>query len=356
MMKGFPISLTACLLSAFCCSGQDLHFSQFNETPMMLNPALTAVVNDMRAGIQYKDQWRSISSPFMTYSGSFEIKITKKNWTPVKNRTNIFKLSAKNLAAGLHINRDVAGDGKMGTFQANLSLASHVRLSEKQQLSIGLLGAYAQRSISMGSLTWDNQFDGMNYNPSLGSGESGGGAFSYFDYGAGVFWNFGRGEMYMRSNDSRKFNLGASIWHFTRPRYNFLGGGDRLYMKYMVHGGGLFGLKNTRIDLVPSFLFAMQGPSKEIVFGTLLKYNIREDSKYTGYISAAAWSFGVHYRLRDAIIASTLIEMGQWAMGISYDVNVSSLSRTSVYRGGFEITLRFTSQNAYLFELSPSFN
>ena len=58
---------------------QDIHFSQYRETPMLINPAQTALNKDVRIILNYKDQWRSFVSPYKTFAFSGEMKIKNKN-------------------------------------------------------------------------------------------------------------------------------------------------------------------------------------------------------------------------------------------------------------------------------------
>ena len=53
---------------------QDLHFSQFNQQPSLVNPALTGATAPLRASLVYRDQWRSVTSPYTTIGASFETR------------------------------------------------------------------------------------------------------------------------------------------------------------------------------------------------------------------------------------------------------------------------------------------
>ena len=46
---------------------QDFHFSQYNENPSLINPALTASRDAMRASVVYKNQWKSVTTPYTNY-------------------------------------------------------------------------------------------------------------------------------------------------------------------------------------------------------------------------------------------------------------------------------------------------
>ena len=66
------IILTSIILLPFLTKAQDIHFSQFNETPVLLNPAMSCTAFDTRIIANYKNQWASVSSPFQTYGISIE--------------------------------------------------------------------------------------------------------------------------------------------------------------------------------------------------------------------------------------------------------------------------------------------
>ena len=59
---------------------QDVHFSQFNETKALINPALVGYQDgDYKIQAQRRSQWGSVTVPFNTFSISLEVKnIIKK--------------------------------------------------------------------------------------------------------------------------------------------------------------------------------------------------------------------------------------------------------------------------------------
>jgi hypothetical protein len=50
---------------------------------------------------------------------------------------------------------------------------------------------------------------------------------------------------------------------------------------------------------------------------------------------------GINYRLRDAIIATGMVEYGNYQIGLSYDFTVSRLASASAGRGAMEFNLRY---------------
>ena len=68
---------TVTLISVFFImskiQGQDLHYSQFYNSPQNINPALTGVFNvDHRYMVSMRDQWRFVPVPWFTMSGAYD--------------------------------------------------------------------------------------------------------------------------------------------------------------------------------------------------------------------------------------------------------------------------------------------
>ena len=83
---------------------QDLHFSQFFNSPLTTNPANTGFIpdGDFRLGINYRDQWSSIMAvPYKTMSAFGDVQLMKD------------KFENGWLGAGAVILRVVAGSGKL---------------------------------------------------------------------------------------------------------------------------------------------------------------------------------------------------------------------------------------------------
>src|SRR5258705_6955704 len=56
--------------------GQDPHFSQYFSSPLTLNPAMAGYFEgDSRVSTNFRQQWRSIGSPFITGTVSYDSKL-----------------------------------------------------------------------------------------------------------------------------------------------------------------------------------------------------------------------------------------------------------------------------------------
>lgn len=325
MKKTFILS--AIFVYSVGVNAQDIHFSQFWMSPMLLNPAQAGAETPVRAIINHKNQWNSVASTYKTSDVAVDFNFSKDN-------------SKGYSGFAVSVFHDKAGEIK--TFMANGSYAYHVILSEKSQLGGGFYLGYGQKSIDFSNLQWMNQYDGTNYNSSLPSGEQAGiNSFAQLDMGAGLHFAHGEGERYMTGNDNLSYNGGIAFSHLNRPSNSFFKSDEKLDMKTTAYANALIGLGNSNLSFVPGLLFSKQGKMNEILFGGLLKYALKDQSKYTGFVKASAFSLGAHYRNNDAVIVSGLFEMDKYAIGFSYDLNVSGLKSATSGRGGLEVALRF---------------
>lgn len=342
------------ILNTFCVLlSQDFHYSQFNENPSLVNPALTGATNAMRASLVYKDQWKSVTTAYNSYGFSFESKFKPGNWDAVDPRRSMtFKKSFSRFAGGLSVYNDKAGIGKLGTFQTSLSLAMFFPLSKVSSISFGIQTSAVQRRVNTTQFIYPDQFNGNAYDPNIASGE----LYSqqrvlYPDFGTGLLWNYSRGEKSMAANNQLKIQIGISSFHLFEPVQGFMrSSGDKLFRKYVFHGNFLIGIPNSLVGIAPSWLVQVQGPSKEIIAGMMIKYYMKDDSKYTGNIKRSSIGVGLYYRNVDALIVSFLVEVKRYAIGFSYDVNTSNLTRVSAARGGPELTLKLVTPTAYLYQ------
>jgi type IX secretion system PorP/SprF family membrane protein len=311
-------------------SAQDIHFSQFNFAPLMLNPAQAGVQSDVRALANYRNQWSSIGLGYKTMGTAFDIAVLKKPGAPAW------------MGVGASIYNDKAGDGNLSTLIANASLSAVIP-SDKHTFSAGIQAGYNQKSVNAIDLQWDSQFDGYQFNPAMSNQEYfTNPSFNFFSLGGGVNWYYSKTEHYMTANDELKINMGISAYHFNGPKQSFKNlTGEKLYSKIVIYGNYSIGLHSTRLCFLPSYIVFIQGPSTQINVGNLFKYIITEASHFTHIKKACAISFGGFLRVGDAFVAQTVFEYDRYAIGFAYDMNMSKLKVASKSFGGFEVNFRF---------------
>ncbi len=336
----------ACLLAALLIIqpgglllAQDTHFSQFDMSPLTQNPAQAGASHELAAFVNYREQWQSVASPFKTTAASFDMRLNRK------------KIKKGFWAAGINFYTDKSGDLPLSTTQVNLTAAYHLHLNAQNTLGAGFQGGFAQQSLGLENIRTGSQYNGSAYDAGLPANETlTNTAHSFADCGAGLLWTYtnSTGASQVNDNQGLRINLGAAVFHPNRPEDSFYADGAQLDIKYVLHGDALICLPAGNLALVPGFQYMVQGPAQELYAGMMLRYKLKQDSKYTGYQKGAALSLGAYYRAGDAIAATMLMEYSNYAIGLSYDVNTSELRSASADRGGFEITLRFLNPNPFL--------
>ncbi len=309
------------LFCALNLKAQDPHFSQFYNSPLSLNPALTGLMNyDARFMANYRSQWSTVTVPFVTISASAELSVLK-GFSP----DDFF-------GVGLMLMNDKAGDSELRNTQVQISSAYAKALNgdSNNYLSIGGQFGFAQQSVNYANLLFDSQYDGDVLNPGISNNEDFAGKnVSYVDFSAGISWFF-------VPNPGSSFYAGLSMAHLNAPNVSFNNEeGEILYRKFTGHVGGEINTGGS-ISIIPNAVVLMQGPHTEVNVGAAFKYQFSEPDIY---FSGIAISAGTSHRWNDAQIVSTRFDYGPMSLSLSYDFNISTLKRASRSQGGPEIAI-----------------
>lgn len=329
MMKKLLIALIG--IAPMLGTAQDIHFSQFDISPMFVNPAHAGFSGaDHRFVGNYRSQWASIGSPYRTYGFTYDGAYMKDKWG------NAY------LGGGLGFFNDVAGDLNLGITQVDLTLASGIQVNANNWLSVGVMGSYAQRSMDNSGLEWGNQYGATGFDPAAASNETMVfEPFNYMDVSAGIAWAFDKNPGTLSSNDALRFQAGVAMYHINQPDQMMFSQNDKLYSKITGYFSSHIGIRNSNMELRPMVFYAKQGPAQEIVAGLIGRYRLKEASKVTGNIKEQALYFGSYFRVGDAVIPTIRYEYAGISVGLSYDVNISQLNLISRSRGGFEVNLSY---------------
>ncbi|HMQ08657.1 MAG TPA: PorP/SprF family type IX secretion system membrane protein [Saprospiraceae bacterium] len=301
-------------------ASQDLHYSQFYNSPINVNPASTGIFNgDQRYMVSFRDQWRSVPVPWLTFSGSYDQRIMGKN--PEKAFWGL----------GFLMNYDRQGDSKLDLTNFNIS-ASYTRiLNPNHLLTFGLLAGYGTRGFNTNLLTWDRQWDGFVFDPGAPSGED-------FDFLRVHFMETAGGINYRWQKSSRtRIDLGASAFHFIQPKPNFSAERDlALPLRFAINGVANLQLTDL-LDIQIHALQQFQRTYRETVLGALAKIYISDKRG-----EETVLHIGAGYRTTEALFPTFALEYKNIYVGISYDVDFSDFNNVTNNRGGPEVHFRYT--------------
>jgi type IX secretion system PorP/SprF family membrane protein len=335
-MKRFLLFITVIsLLQTKQAFAQDPHYSQYNEASVYINPALCGVAYDVRAMVNYRSQWASVSTPYKTYGASAEFAVKH-----VKTRKAY-------LTTGLMIYQDVAGSGSMTQLHVGGILGAVVNTGANSKLSFAATGSFDQRRISSGNFQWENQYNGYQYDPSIQGEAVPTNQVNYADFGFGINYHYSKSEKFISSNDGNRVDIGFSIYHVNTPLISFYNTGESQYIKYITHGTFTIALPRVKANIIPSYMLMFQGPSTEIDLGIMFRYIISETAARSNLRKSMAISAGAYYRSTDAFIPQILFEYSKYGVGFSYDLNVSQLTPYSRLQGGLELILRYNWNPGY---------
>lgn len=310
------------LLSLLNAEGQDIHFSQFFEAPLLRNPSLAGIyTGDYRIQGVYRDQWNSITNAYRTGSLNAEYKMHV-------GVGNDF------ITTGLQAVFDKAGTVGLTTTQILPALNYHKSLSNEKTmyLSLGFMGGLIRKSIDITKITTDNQYSGGGYDGTLPTGENFlSPNYTTWDASVGMSFNTTFGP-----EQANSLFIGGAYHHLNRPKNSFYHNRSiELNAKYVAS----VGVKWSIDDLSAVTLQAdhsVQGNYTETIGGALYSYNLGYDVDNNPTYTLSG---GLFLRWKDALVPVLKIEWGNLSTALSYDVNVSPLKTASMGRGGFELSL-----------------
>ncbi len=324
MMKAFALQVL--LLTGMSLSAQDVHFSQFYSTPLVVNPAMTGIIDGkMRISNNYRSQWGSTGSGYSTFHISGDMPLGRSRY-----KNNYFGI-------GLLLYQDKSGDAKFTTTVIEGALAYTTTLDEGDNfISVGFRGGIDSRDLNFTNATWDNQWTGDVFNPLQGGESLPFQQRTYFDFSAGLMW-------YYIPDGKNNICVGGSMAHLSNPDFSFTPSAkDILNNTIAVHGSAELSLDSyANFWFAPKFFAQFQGNQQEIVAGTFVKNRVEIKTKYTNFRKDMYFSLGAFYRLDDAIIVATRFEYNEWGLGISYDFTTSELGSYLGSGGGPEFTLSY---------------
>ncbi len=314
--------------------GQDIHFSQFYNTPTLLNPALTGLFRyDYRVTTIYRSQWKQINSPFSTMAVSGDMNFT------------INPLTGDKLGVGIFVFNDQLGSN---TIQNNTAIASvsYHKILDKQKrnrLSVGVQGGYVQKSLDYSKLYFNNQIEEYQVNTALLSGEETGVVrTSYVNVNVGVAWMY-------KLNAKTDIHTGVSAFNVIAPKESVIPAAlnfndkNNLTLRPLWYGG-LEYQWTEKISLHPELLYMYQSKAMNLNIGASVGYTLKKTGSKKTMIMAGPW-----YRVRDAVILMVGVKHNNFNVAFSYDYTASSLRNvkntpqvtSKAPTSAFEITLTY---------------
>ena len=319
MIKRRMISVALFLLTALFSVAQDLHFSQFFNSPLSTNPANTGFIPDAdyRIGAHFRNQWSSIlAAPYKTLSLYGDAQVFRE------------RLDNGWLGLGGLILADEAGSGGLRSTKIYGSVAYHQMLGSSSLLSAGFNVGWANKRIDQSKLKFPDQFDGKFFDGNLGTSVAlTQNNTSYFDMQAGMNYAY-------FPDENVYINAGYSIHHINRPTETFFDqalDSNRIPMRHIAFLNASLKV-NDRVILNPNAYYTYQAKASSFMMGLTANYNLSG----AGEKQLIA---GVYYRYNDAAVAVLGFELHNIRFTFSYDATTSGLRNFNNSQGAQEFNL-----------------
>ncbi len=306
------------LLSQHFLGAQDLHFSQYFNTPLLVNPANTGFNPDFdfRVGGNYRNQWANVGNPYKTMGV----------WGDTKLFTDRFENGWMGIGGSLM--KDVAGSGSLSATSGFATVAYHQMIGYNSLLSGGFGLGFTTKRIDISKLSFDNQWNGRFFDVTIPTNEPfSNSQSSYLDLQMGM--NFA----YFASENAY-FNAGLSVMHINNPRESFYDptvSNNRLQKRYTAFMNGSFKMQDFWI-VNPNVYVSKMGNAWESVLG----FNAHRDLTGGGQSQLI---LGLYYRNMDALIPMVGYEVNDLKITVNYDATISALGSLNATRGAYEISI-----------------
>ncbi|PLX03413.1 MAG: hypothetical protein C0594_10485 [Marinilabiliales bacterium] len=307
---------------------QDIHFSQFFNSPLTLNPSTTGDYDgNWRLINNYRRQWDFIKVPYETVGVGFDAPLSYRN---------------NNLGAGLQFISDHSGDSRLSVTKVHASFAYHKKWNN-QYIHAGLQAGIVSKSYNIDALTFPNQYNYETgfFDNQLNNGETGlGDKTSYFDLNFGLGWQ--------ADFNSLKPFAGLAFFHINKPQESF-GFDNVLPVRSVVNVGVDYDF-NGKIHFIPGILYMSHSGASDLLIGVRAKSLVPVD--LIDYVYLGPYFRGDFINNRDAAVIVAGFEIKNFQVCISYDVNISSLKQATNYRGAFEFSIIYTQESTKVYKTS----
>lgn len=325
MMK--KILASSLFLFAFQAMGQQLYYSQYQLTPMLNNPSLIALTEELKIDVGYRNQFGGKGANYSTPMIAAQMPFYNENVKNVFDKVG---------AAGAQIYTDRAGfSGMFATTGFSATYAHLVNLSTKDRLAFGLQPGIYQRRVDFSKLESGNQWNGYNgaFDPSRSVNEN------IIATERRTFFTLNGGITYIRYNavgdPLLTLSLGAN--NLTRPNISLNSGSMKNPMHWNVQAtANVF--EDHQFIVKPSVRHIQVMNQSQTNIGSYFYYKTPESK---GFMGKGTVGIGAWYSNKNAVVLALEINQKDWAVGFSYDFLTSSLADANSTTGAPEIIVGF---------------
>ena len=320
------VCLTFCVCLFACVSkqakAQDPQFSQFYASPIYLNPALAGGTDRSRFGINYRNQWPSLTHSFRTISAYID-----------------YFSKAFESGVGLIVNQHRESFLNFTSTEIGGVYSYKLKITDGLVFRSGVQLSYFQKNVDFEALIFGNQIDIDNGQVIGPSGEA-------FDRGLTVNFMSASAGGLLYTND---FWMGAAVHHINEPNQSLVDKESRLSRKYSLHAGYKMAFSKGRRLRTVEYQFQERSATFAVNYKSQGGFNQLDVGVqlYFQPLVLGGWYRGIPLEKVNKVINNeSIIFLGglelseDVAFGYSYDFTVSKLAGST--GGAHEFSFTFT--------------
>jgi len=308
------------LLCGLLTRAQDENFSNYRFAALAQNPAESGrIETDMQMSLLYRTQWNSV------FEGGF-----RSGYFGLEDQ--LFCPGDNFFAYGIAVAFEQAGDSDFRRVNGSVAFAYHHQISRSIYLAAGGELGLLSYSLDAGDLRFDEQFDGIGFDPSLPNFESFAGASTIeADAAIGAL-------LYERKGN---WSVGFSIDHLNAPTISLLEEESfNVALGSTIYGNYRFTLPSNALNVHLMYKnFGLVNNKQGFLLGglnylfpELSSRNARFPRYFDLDVSVRLAGSETTSVLGDAVIVTGRYAFEGWQVGVSYDWNISPLKTAT---GGF---------------------
>lgn len=320
-------SIVAYFLFCNAIFPQDIHFSQYEQAPLLLNPALTGnCEGDWRAGLNFREQWTTSAIPYNTFNVFFDKKVF---------------VYSKIVMAGGYITLDQLNADGLTKVSVAPSFAYRVGY-RKNIFTFGLqpgIGFYNLNKV----LSHPDQF---NYE--TGTFDSGLPTDDISEKYSKLFPDINVGLTWSRPVYGLFPYFGLAMYHINSPKNSLYNDENksRMPIKTLINFGIPIAI-TSRMIVSPSALLIRQRKSQEVDLGADCTFSLPKNSSKIDNIFV-----GAHYRNARTEGFNSVVFIGglkyyNLSIAISYDEYFNTFNYSSLLGKSFEVSIIYTGLNSF---------
>lgn len=293
---------------------QYFQYSQYNFTPLRINPAMASTSDYASATFIFRNQ--STGAPDVQMKSSMLSAIyplisqrTGKRWSGV----------------GVSFMEDRSG-GIFSAHEASVSYAINVFLNRFQMLALGFKALYQNRSVDLTGLHTGSQYVAdRGFDFSMSNGENIGQLRSDFaTFSSGLYWQQADRQGRIVSH------IGLAIFDINKPNDNFLAVGNNLRATWVANGG-LRLHRERNFSFFSDFLFTHSFTRNVLNVGVTTSYELKPSPN----VVAGRVDVITRYVPGRSAILGIQFHRGNLSIGCSYDLPVRKDNAANT--GAFEV-------------------